>query len=84
MKIAPRPPPQLLQRVFQLILVGLSVLFNILKVYQSRAPGKVFLQDGRRNLLMSVTIKSTLMILVSSPSLGKEHIKSIKIMLAYM
>jgi len=35
-------PPQLLQKVSQLILVGFSVLFNILKVYQSRTPRKRF------------------------------------------
>jgi len=35
-------PQKLLQKVSQLILVGFSVLFNILKVYQSRNPGKVF------------------------------------------
>jgi len=39
------PPPKkkkLLQKVSQPILVGFSVLFNILKVYQSKTPGKVF------------------------------------------
>jgi len=45
-----------------LILVGFSVLFNILKVYQSiyRTPGKVFffkdgVQDGRQNHLVIIT-----------------------------
>ena len=33
---------KLIQKVSQLILVGFSVLFNILKVYQSTTPGKVF------------------------------------------
>ena len=65
---------KLLQKVSQLILVGFSVLFNILKRYQSRNPGKVFffqdgVQDGRRNVLVIiiyyVTINSNLMILVS-------------------
>jgi len=37
-----RNPQKLLLKVSQLILVGFSVLFNILKVYQSRNPGKVF------------------------------------------
>ena len=35
-------PPKLLQKVFQLILLGFSVLYNILKVYQNRSLGKVF------------------------------------------
>ena len=39
-------PKKLLQKVSQLILVGFSELFNILNVYQSRTPGKVFFQDG--------------------------------------
>jgi len=47
-------PKKLLQKVFQLILLGSSVLFNILKVYQNRSSGKGFfkdgVQDGRRNL----------------------------------
>ena len=54
-------PKKLLQEVSQLILVGFSVLFNILKVYQSRTPGNVFFfkmasEDGCRNLLMIVTL----------------------------
>jgi len=55
-------PPQkkLLQKVFQLILLGFSVLFNILKVYQNRRPGKVFfqdgVQDGRRNFRMAISL----------------------------
>jgi len=39
-------PQKLLQKVFQLILLGSSVLFNILKVYQNRSPGKAFFKDG--------------------------------------
>jgi len=35
-------PKKLQQKVSQLIPVGFSVLYNILKVYQSRTPGKVF------------------------------------------
>ena len=53
-------PKKVLQKVSQLILVGFSVLYNILKVYQSRTPGKFFfqdgVQDGRRNLLMIITM----------------------------
>ena len=60
-KIPTQPPKKMLQKVSQLILVGLSVLYNILKVYQSRTPGKVFFfqdgfQDGSRNLLMIITM----------------------------
>jgi len=66
-------PKKLLQKVFQLILVGFSVHFNILKVYQSRTPGNVFFyQDGVRRWLPLpfndrnfVAINSNLMILVS-------------------
>jgi len=43
----PSTPKKLLQKVFQLILVGFSVLFNILKVYQSRTPGNVFFSRWR-------------------------------------
>ena len=41
-----RTPKKLQQKVSQLILVGFSVLYDILKVYQSRTPGKVFFQNG--------------------------------------
>ena len=37
----PLNPKKLLQKVFQLILLGFSVLYNILKVYQNRSLGKV-------------------------------------------
>ena len=52
---------KMLQKVSQLILVGFSVLFNILNVYQSRTPEKCFffqdgVQDGRRNVLMLITM----------------------------
>ena len=43
----PLNPQKLLQKVSQLILVGFSVLYNILKVYQSRTPGKVFFSRWR-------------------------------------
>jgi len=85
----PSTPKKLLQKVSQLILVGFSVLFNILTVYQSRTPGNVFFQDGVRRWLPqplngrnSVTINSILMILVSISRFwgGKEHIKTIKMM----
>jgi len=36
------PLKKLLQKVSQLIMVGFSVLFNVLKIYQSRNPGKCF------------------------------------------
>ena len=54
----PSTPQKLLQKVSQLIPVGASALYNILKVYQSWTPGKLFffqdgVQDGRRNLLMN-------------------------------
>ena len=48
-------PKLLLQKVSQLILVGLSALFNILKVYQSSF-FQDGVQDGRRNLLMIITM----------------------------
>jgi len=52
---------KLLQKVSQLILVGFRVIFNILKVYQRRNPGKGFfqdgVQDGRRNVLMIITMQ---------------------------
>ena len=38
----PSTPKKLLQKVFQLIPVGASALYNILKVYQSWTPGKLF------------------------------------------
>ena len=67
-------PNKLLQKVSQLILVGLSVLYNILKVYQSRTPGKVFFSRWRPswppkplNDHNYVTINSNLIILVSIP-----------------
>ena len=67
-------PKKLLQKVFQLILLGFSVLFNILKVYQNRSPGKVFFSRWRprwppklSNGHKSVTTNSNLMILVSIP-----------------
>ena len=38
----PSTPRTLLQKVSQLIPVGFGVLYNILKVYQSRTPEKFF------------------------------------------
>ena len=71
-KIPRQPPNKLLQKVSQLILVGFSVLYDILKVYQSRTPGKVVLSRWRPRwppkLLNDhnyVTINSNLMISVS-------------------
>jgi hypothetical protein len=70
----PSTPKKLLQKVSQLILVGFSVLSNILKVYQNRTPGKGFISRWRPRWLPkrlndhnSVTIHSNLMILVSIP-----------------
>ena len=67
-------PKKFLQKVSQPILVGFSVLYNILKVYQSMTPGKVFFSRWRPRWLPkpfndhnSVTINSNLMILVSIP-----------------
>ena len=42
----PLNPQKMLHKVSQLILVEFSALYNILKVYQSRTPGKGFFQDG--------------------------------------
>ena len=62
----------MLQKVSQLVLVGFSVLFNILKVYQSRTPEKCFFPRWRPkwpptppNDRKSVTIGSNLMVLMS-------------------
>jgi len=51
-------PKKLLQKFSQLILVGFSVLFNILKVYQSRTPGKVFFFPKPLNDHNSVTVST--------------------------
>ena len=60
MENIPSTVKKLLQKVSQLILVGFSVLFKILKVYQRRNPGKVSLkdgvQDGRQNILVLITM----------------------------
>ena len=78
-------PKKLLQNVSQLILLGFSVHYNIIKVYQSRTPGKVFFSGWRPrwppkplNDHNSVTINSNLMILESIPRFwgGKEDIKT--------
>ena len=57
MENTPSTPNKLLQNVSQLILVGFSVLYDILKCYQS---SKFFFQDdvrdGRLNLLMIITM----------------------------
>jgi hypothetical protein len=85
-------PKKLQQKVSQLILVGFSVLFNILKVYQSRTAGKLFFSrwpprwpSKPLNDHNSVTINSNLMILVSIPRfLGAVNtLRSLKTMLAY-
>jgi len=67
-------PKKLLQKLFQLILLGFSVLYNILKVYQNRSLRKVLFSRWRpicppkpSNGHKSVTINSKLMILVSIP-----------------
>jgi len=64
-------PKKLLQKVFQLNIVGLDVLLNILKVYQNRTLGKVFFLRWRPrwpptpiNGHNSVTICPNWMILV--------------------
>ena len=74
MENTPSTPKKLLQKVSQPILVVFSVLYNILKVYQSRTPGKVFFSRWRPiwppkplNDHNYVTINSNLMILVSIP-----------------
>ena len=56
----PSTPKKLLQKVFQLILLGFSVLYNILKVYQNRSLRNFFfqdgVQDGHRNLQMAISL----------------------------
>ena len=42
MENTPSTSKKLLQKVSQLTLSGFSVHYNILEVYQSRTPGKVF------------------------------------------
>ena len=42
MEEKPSTPKKLLQKVSRLIPVGASALYNILKVYQSWTPGKLF------------------------------------------
>jgi len=69
----PLNPQNLLQKVSHLILVGLSVLYNKSKVYQSGTPGSVFSRwrprwpPKRLNDHNYVTINTNLMILVSIP-----------------
>jgi len=53
-KIPPNPQ-KLLQKVFQLILVSFSVLFNILKVYQSRTHKSVFFKMASKMAAISRT-----------------------------
>jgi len=74
MENTPSTPQKLLQKVSQMILVGVIVLGNILKVYQSRNPGKVFFSRWRPRWLPktlndhnSVTVNSNSVILVSIP-----------------
>ena len=43
---------KLLQMVSQLILMGLSLLYNILKVYRSRSPKLCFFRHGCQNFLI--------------------------------
>ena len=66
-------PKKLQQKVSLLIPLGLGVLYNILKVYQSRAPGKVCFSRWRPRwppkhikINNSVTIHSNQSILVST------------------
>ncbi len=68
-KIQLNPPKKMLQNVSRLILVGFSVLFNILKVYQSWLPENSDFSRWRPrwppktlNGDRSVTINSDLMI----------------------
>ena len=74
MEQKPSTPKKWLQKVFQLIPVGFGALYNILKVYQSRTPGKCFFSRWRPrwppeplNDHNYVTINSNLMILMSIP-----------------
>jgi len=82
MENTPSTPKKLLQKVYQLILVGFSVVYNILTVYQSRTPGWPPKPLNDHN---SVTINSNLMILVSIPRFlwAKNTLRSLKMMLAY-
>ena len=70
----PSTPKKLLQKVFQLILVGFNALFYQKKVYQSLTLGKVFFSRWRpkwppkpSNGHNFMTTNSNLMILVSIP-----------------
>ena len=70
----PSTPKKLLQKVSQLIPVGASALYNILKVYQSWTPGKLFFSRWRPrwppkplNDHNYVTVNSNVMILMSMP-----------------
>ena len=85
MENTPSTPKKLLQKVSQLILLGFSVHYNILKVYQSRTPGKIFFSRRRPrwppkplNDHNSLTINSNLMIFVSIPRFfgGKNALRS--------
>jgi len=53
-------PPKIASKVFQLILLGFIVLYNILKIYQNRSLRKVYfqdgVQDGQRNLRMAISL----------------------------
>ena len=93
MENTPSTPKKLLQKVSQLILVGVSALYNIIKVYQSRTPGKVLFSRWRPrwppkplNDHNYVTNNTNLMILVSIPRFlgAKNTLRSYKMMLAYM
>lgn len=63
MENAPLTPKKLQQKVSQLILVGFSALYKVLKVYESLTPRNVFFQDGvqngRQNALIVRTLKQT-------------------------
>ena len=74
MEEKPSTPQKLLQKVSQLIPVGASALYNILKVYQSWTPGKLFFSRWRPrwppkplNDHNYVTVNPNLMILMSMP-----------------
>ena len=76
MENTPSTPKKLLQKVSQLILVGFSVLYNILKFTKVGPPEKFFFSKWHPrwppkplNDHNYVTINSNLMILVSIPRL---------------
>ena len=92
MEQKPSTPKKLLQKVFQLIPVGFGALYNILKVYRSRTPGKSFFSRWRPrwppkpiNVHNYVTTNSILMILMSIPGFlgARNKLKPLKMKMGH-